>query len=89
MADVPFDLRNALEYLIAKRPKVMSNVSTVLITVGSIVLLPGMTACAAGTIFADPAGTVAGAIAVVGGKWLRTAVQSATANGVAQAQKSG
>ena len=89
MVDAPFGRRSVLEYLIAKHPKVMANVSTVLITVGSIVLLPGMTACAAGTIFAHPAVTVAGAIAVVVGKWLRAAVQSATANGVAQAKQSG
>jgi hypothetical protein len=51
-------------------------------------LLPGVTAMAAGTIFAHPAMTVAGAIAVAVGKWLKAAVQSATANGVAQVQPS-
>jgi len=75
-----------LDSVIAKHPKLMSNVSTVLIAVGSLVLLPGVTACAAGTIFAHPAVTVAGAISVVVGKWLRVALQSATANGAAQAQ---
>ncbi len=49
-------------------------------------LLPGVSACAAGTIFAHPAVTVAGAIAVVVGKWLRVTLQSAAANGAAQAQ---
>jgi hypothetical protein len=43
---------------------------------------------AAGTIFAHPAMTVAGAIAVAVGKWLKVAVESATATGVAQAQPS-
>jgi hypothetical protein len=74
-----------LESVIAKHPKLMSKVSTVLIAVGSLVLLPGVSACAAGTIFAHPAVTVAGGIAVVVGKWLRAAIQSATANGAAQA----
>jgi len=86
--DAPLGPCNALGYLIAKHPKTMSNVSTVLITVGSIALLPGLTTMAAGTIFAHPAVTVAGAIAVAVGKWLKAAVQSATANGVAQAQPS-
>ena len=86
--DAPLGPCNALGYLIAKYPKTMSNISTVLITVGSIALLPGVTAMAAGTIFAHPAMTVAGAIAVAVGKWLKAAVQSATANGVAQVQPS-
>ncbi len=84
----PLGPRSALGYLIAKHPKAMSNVSTVLITVGSIALLPGVATMAVGTIFAHPAVTVAGAIAVAVGKWLKAAVQSATANGVAQAQPS-
>jgi hypothetical protein len=88
VVDTPLGPCNALGYLIVKHPKVMSNISTVLITVGSIALLPGVTAMAAGTIFAHPAMTVAGAIAVAVGKWLKVAVESATATGVAQAQPS-
>jgi hypothetical protein len=72
-------LHNPLGYLVTKHPKVMSTVSTALITVGSIVLLPGIATCAAGTIFAHPAATVVGAIAVTVGKWLRAAVHSAAA----------
>ena len=81
-------LHNALGYLVTKHPKVMSTVSTALIMVGSIVLLPGITTCAAGTIFAHPAVTVVGAITVTVGKWLRVAVHSAAAKGVTQAESS-
>ncbi len=88
VGDAPLVLRNALGYLIAKHPKVMSTVPTVLITVGSIVLLPGFTACATGTIFAHPAVTVSGAIAVSVGKWLRAVVHSVTVEVAAQAKPS-
>jgi hypothetical protein len=70
---------DALDNLITKHPKVMSTVSTILITMGSIVLFPGFTACASGTILAHPAVSVAGAVAVAIGKWFRTALNSATA----------
>jgi hypothetical protein len=80
VADVQPALYNALGDVVTKHPKVLSTVSIVLITVGSIVLFPGVTACAAGTVLAHPAVTVAGGISVVVGKLLRTAVHSATAN---------
>jgi len=82
VADAPPALYNALRYVVAKHPKVLSTASTVLITVGSIVLFPGVTTCATGTVLAHPAVTVAGGISAVVGKLLRAAVHSATANSV-------
>ena len=87
--DGPLGLYHPLDYLIAKHPKVVSTVSNVLIAVGGIVLLPGVSAWANGTIFAHPAVTVAGAIAVVVGKWLRSALNSAAAKRAAQARLRG
>lgn len=69
-----------------KHPKIVSAVSTVLITVGDIVLLPGVSACIGSIIFAPHAVKAAGAIAVTIGNWLRVAVDSVVAK---QAQKSG
>ena len=37
--------RRPTDYVVMKRPKIMSVVSTVLITVGHILLLPGVSAC--------------------------------------------
>jgi hypothetical protein len=85
--DAPLRLYDALDYLIAKHPKVVSTVSTVLITVGGIILLPGVSACASGTILAHPAVTVAGAIAVVVGKWPKRALNSAATKAAAQVQR--
>jgi hypothetical protein len=62
VVDAPFGRRSVLEYLIAKHPKVMANVSTVLITVGSIVLRPGMTASAASTTPPSPSALFQGII---------------------------
>ena len=87
--DGTLGLYHPLDFLIAKHPKVMSAVSNVLIAVGGIVLLPGVSAWANGTIFAHPAVTVAGAIAVVVGKWLRSALKSAAAKRAAQARLRG
>ncbi|KAH9958380.1 hypothetical protein BJV74DRAFT_753057, partial [Russula compacta] len=66
------DPRKAVHRLITKHPKVMSSVSTVLIIMGSIVLLPGISACVNGTILAHPAVKVAAGVAVAVGKWLRS-----------------
>jgi hypothetical protein len=85
----PLGMYHPLDYLIAKHPKVVSAVSNVLITVGGIVLLPGVSTWASGTIFAHPAVTVSGAIAVVVGKWLRSALNSAAAKRAAQARPRG
>ena len=70
--------RKALHCLITKHPKVMSSISTVLIIVGGIVLLPGFSACVNGTILAHPAVKIAGGAAVAVGKWLRSTVAKAT-----------
>jgi hypothetical protein len=79
-----------LDYLIAKHPKVVSIVSNVLITAGAIVLLPGFSTWVSGTIFAHPAVTVVGAIAVGIGKWLKSsALNSAAAKRAAQTRPRG
>jgi len=87
--DAPLGLQNAFDNFIIKHRKVVSTVSTVLITVGGVVLLPGLSACVSGTILAHPGVTVAGGIAIVVGKWLRSALDSATARTAARAQASG
>jgi len=87
--DAPLGLQNAFDNFIIKHRKVVSTVSTVLITVGSIVLFPGVSACASGTILAHPAVTVAGAIAVTVGNWLRNELNSATARAAARAEPGG
>jgi len=89
VTDVPLTLHNAMDYLIAKHPKILSTVSTVLTTVGGIILFPGVSACARGTILAHPAVTIAGGIALAVGRRLRRALNSATALAAAQGQESG
>ena len=86
MTDTPLALHSAVDHLIAKHPKVLSTVSTVLTTVGGIILFPGVSACARGTILAHPAVTIAGGIAVAVGRWLRRVLNSAAALAAAQAQ---
>jgi len=86
VADAPLRPHNALGYLITKHPETMSSVSTVLITVGGIACLPGFANCVADTMLAHPAVTFAGGIAFSVGNWLKAVVNSATANGDAQAQ---
>ena len=81
----PLGLQNVFDNFIIKHRKVVSTVSTVLITVGGVVLLPGLSACVSGTILAHPGVTFAGGIAVVVGKWLRRALDSATARVAARA----
>jgi len=85
MADAPLGPTNTFQSLILKHRKAITAFSTVLITVGGIVVCPTVSAYAAGTILAYPTMKVAAAIAVMAGKWLRTAVDSATANASAQA----
>ena len=75
--------------MIAKYPKGLSTVSTVLTIMGGIVLFPGVSACAHGTILAHPAVTIAGGIAVAVGRRLRRALKSAATLAAAQAQASG
>jgi hypothetical protein len=86
VADTPLPPRNAVDYLIARHPKVLSTVSTALTIVGGIILFPGVTACASGTILAHPAVTLAGGIAVLVGRWLRRTLNSAATLAAAQAQ---
>ena len=57
----------------------LSTVSTVLTTLGGIILFPGVSAWAGGTILAHPAVTIAGGIALALGRQLRRALNSAAA----------
>ena len=82
-------LHNAVDYLVARHPKVLSTVSTALTTLGGMILFPGVSACAQGTILAHPAVTIAGGIALLLGRRLRRALNSAAALAAAQAQASG
>jgi hypothetical protein len=76
--------RKVLTRFVAKHRKVMSTISTVLITVGGIVLLPGVSACVGGAMMFTPqAVQAAGAIAVGVGKWLKAMVDAAAAPSLA------
>lgn len=73
---------NALDFLTTEHPKVMSTLSAVLITVGSLPTLPGVASVAGGAggaILASHAVQAAGAIAVGVGHWLKSAQDSAAA----------
>jgi hypothetical protein len=74
---------NALDFLTTEHPKVMTTLSAVLITVGSLPALPGVTAGAGGAILASHAVQAAGAIAVGVGHWLKSAQDSAAAKAAA------
>jgi hypothetical protein len=67
---------NALDFLTTEHPKVMTTLSAVLITVGSLPALPGLSAGAGGAILASHAVQAAGAIAVGVGHWLKSAQDS-------------
>jgi hypothetical protein len=54
----------------------MSTLAAVLLTVGSIPALPGVSAAAGGTVLASHAVQAAGAIAVGVGSWLKAAHES-------------
>ena len=62
----------ALEFLTSEHPKVMSTLSTILITVGSIPSIPAVGAGAGGAILASTTAHAVGAIAVGVGSALRT-----------------
>ena len=81
-------MHKVLDYFITKHPKVVSAVSTVLITVGSIALHPGVASCVGGPTLAQHAVQAVGAVAVAIGKWLRTALNSAAAKAAARAHLS-
>ena len=89
VTDAPLALHNAVDYLITKHPKVLSTVSTVLTTVGGIILFPGVSACARGTILTHPAVTIAEGIALTVGRRLRRALNSAATLAAVQAQARG
>ncbi|KIY65660.1 hypothetical protein CYLTODRAFT_492163 [Cylindrobasidium torrendii FP15055 ss-10] len=63
---------NALDFLSSEHPKVMSTISAILITVGSIPAIPAIAAGAGGPILASGAAHAVGAIAVGIGSWLKT-----------------
>jgi len=89
VSTAPLALHNVVDYLIARHPKALSTLSTVLTTVGGIILFPGVSACARGTILAHPAVTIAGGIALAVGRRLRRALNSTAASAAAQEQASG
>jgi hypothetical protein len=70
---------NALDFLTSEHPKVMTTLSAVLITVGTLPSLPGISAGAGGAILASHAIQAAGAIAVGVGHWLKSAQDSTAA----------
>ena len=65
----------------------MTTLSAVLITVGSLPALPVISAGAGGTILASHAVQAAGAIAVGVGNWLKSAQDSAASKAAAEAQQ--
>lgn len=91
-AQAPLWLLNAcsaLDFLTSEHPKVMTTLSAVLITVGSLPALPALSGAAGGTILASHAVQAAGAIAVGVGNWLKAAQDSASAKAAAEAQPGG
>jgi len=62
----------ALEFLNTEHPKVMTTLSAILITVGSIPAIPAISAGAGGAVLASGAAHAVGAIAVGVGSWLKT-----------------
>lgn len=76
---------NALDFLSTEHPKVMSTVSAILITAGTIPSIPAISAGAGGALLASGAIQAVGAIAVGVGSWLKAAQQeSQTRNGAGQ-----
>ena len=91
-AQAPLWLLNAcsaLDFLTSEHPKVMTTLSAVLITVGSLPALPGLSTAAGGTILASHAVQAAGAIAVGVGNWLKAAQDSAAAKAAVESQPGG
>ena len=81
--------RKALYYLIRKHPRAMSIVSLVLIRVGRFASHPVIAAIIGVTILPPRVVQAAGAMTVTVGEWLGAAVDSAAAEGEAQAQPRG
>ncbi|THV03461.1 hypothetical protein K435DRAFT_774869 [Dendrothele bispora CBS 962.96] len=63
---------NALDFLQNEHPKVMSTLSAILITAGSIPSIPAISAGAGGALLASGAAQAVGAIAVGVGSWLKS-----------------
>ncbi|KAK0213330.1 hypothetical protein DFS33DRAFT_1394665 [Desarmillaria ectypa] len=62
---------NALDFLTSEHPKVMTTISAILITAGSLPAIPAVAAGAGGAVLASGAAQAVGAIAVGLGSWLR------------------
>ena len=62
----------ALDYITSEHPKVMSIISAILITAGSIPAIPAIAAGAGGAVLASSAVQAAGAIAIGLGQALNT-----------------
>jgi len=74
IAEVPAWLLNAcgaLEFLTTEHPKVMTTLSAILITVGSIPAIPAIAGGAGGAILASGAAHAVGAVAVGVGSWIK------------------
>jgi len=74
IAEVPAWLLNAcgaLEFLTTEHPKVMTTVSAILITIGSIPAIPAIAGGAGGAILASGAAHAVGAVAVGVGSWIK------------------
>jgi len=65
------DACNALDFLTSEHPKVMSTLSAILITAGSLPAIPAISAGAGGAVLASGAAHAVGAIAVGLGSWLK------------------
>ena len=68
---------NALDFLTTEHPKVMTTLSAVLVTVGSLPAIPALAGGAGGVFLASHAVQAAGAIAVGLGNFLKSAQDSA------------
>lgn len=74
VANAPIWLLNAthaLDFLTSEHPKVMTTISAILITAGSLPAIPAVAAGAGGAVLASGAAQAVGAIAVGLGSWLR------------------
>lgn len=74
VANAPVWLLNAthaLDFLTSEHPKVMTTISAILITAGSLPAIPAVAAGAGGAVLASGAAQAVGAIAVGLGSWLR------------------
>ncbi|ESK90340.1 hypothetical protein Moror_13769 [Moniliophthora roreri MCA 2997] len=72
---------NALDFLQTEHPKVMSTISAILITAGTLPTIPAISAGAGGALLASGAAQAAGAIAVGVGSWLKAQQEARTGSG--------